>query len=50
MIREDGPTFVVNRAMHEIAAVFWEFNAWGNKYDELLFDGIRTVNYFKRWK
>jgi agmatine deiminase len=47
-IRDYGPTFVVNRAMHETAAVFWEFNAWGNKYDELLFDGIRTRELFQK--
>lgn len=47
-IRDYGPTFVVNRALHETSAVFWEFNAWGNKYDELLFDGIRIRELFQK--
>jgi agmatine deiminase len=32
-IRDYGPTFVTNKK--ELAMVKWEFNAWGNKYDEL---------------
>jgi len=28
--RDSGPTFVVSE--HDVAAVSWEFNAWGNKY------------------
>ena len=38
-IRDYGPTFVVNRALKTISAVSWEFNAWGDKYDELIADG-----------
>lgn len=38
-IRDYGPTFVVNRGEQKIAIVRWEFNAWGDKYDELLADG-----------
>jgi agmatine deiminase len=36
--RDYGPTFLVNRERHELAMVDWRFNAWGNKYPELLFD------------
>jgi len=46
-IRDYGPIFVTNRALHESAAVFWEFNAWGNKYDEPLLDGIKTRGLFE---
>ncbi|PKL60651.1 MAG: peptidyl-arginine deiminase, partial [Methanomicrobiales archaeon HGW-Methanomicrobiales-4] len=38
-IRDYGPTFVVNRGGHQLAMVRWIFNAWGDKYDELLADG-----------
>lgn len=38
-IRDYGPTFLINRGIKKISAVNWEFNAWGNKYDELLIDG-----------
>ncbi|NYT20698.1 MAG: agmatine deiminase family protein [Methanomicrobiales archaeon] len=37
-IRDYGPTFLVNRKTHELAMVNWRFNAWGNKYPELLYD------------
>ncbi len=36
--RDYGPTFLVNRANHELAMVDWRFNAWGNKYPGLLSD------------
>jgi agmatine deiminase len=36
--RDYGPTFVVNREHHELAMVDWQFNAWGNKYPQLLPD------------
>lgn len=36
--RDYGPTFLVNRRSHELAMVNWRFNAWGNKYPELLSD------------
>jgi len=39
-IRDYGPTFVVNRGENRAALVRWIFNAWGNKYDELLRDGV----------
>jgi agmatine deiminase len=38
-IRDYGPTFVVNRGERHVAMVRWIFNAWGDKYDELLADG-----------
>ena len=38
-IRDYGPTFVVNKKAKEpLAMVRWNFNAWGNKYDDLLKD------------
>ncbi len=37
-IRDYGPTFLVNRRGANKAAVKWEFNAWGGKYDDLLPD------------
>ena len=37
-IRDYGPTFVVNRKSRELAMVKWIFNAWGDKYDDLLPD------------
>jgi agmatine deiminase len=36
-IRDYGPTFIV-RAGGELAMVKWIFNAWGQKYDDLLND------------
>ncbi len=38
-IRDYGPTFVVNKnANQPLAMVKWNFNAWGNKYQDLLKD------------
>jgi agmatine deiminase len=37
-IRDYGPTFLVNRRQKKLAMVDWKFNAWGNKYPELLGD------------
>jgi len=42
--RDYGPTFVVNRRERKTAVVQWRFNAWGNKYKELLKDG--HIPYF----
>jgi agmatine deiminase len=39
-IRDYGPTFVVNRLRKRLAIVDWKFNAWGNKYPELLGDDL----------
>ncbi len=36
--RDYGPTFLVNRKSRDLAMVDWRFNAWGNKYPELLYD------------
>src|SRR5438046_2646320 len=37
-IRDYGPTFVTNTESRQLAMVKWIFNAWGNKYDDLLGD------------
>ncbi len=37
-IRDYGPTFVANSNSRQRAMVKWIFNAWGNKYDDLLGD------------
>jgi agmatine deiminase len=37
-IRDYGPTFVVQPAHRRLAMVKWIFNAWGNKYDDLIGD------------
>jgi agmatine deiminase len=34
--RDHGSTFVKNDTTGEIAAVNWDYNAWGNKYPEIL--------------
>ncbi len=36
--RDYGPTFVVNRDEKKLAMVTWTFNAWGEKYPELMGD------------
>ena len=36
--RDYGPTFVVNREAGDLAMVHWTFNAWGEKYQELMGD------------
>ena len=36
--RDYGPTFVVNREIGGLAMVNWTFNAWGEKYGELMTD------------
>jgi agmatine deiminase len=36
--RDYGPTFVVNRRERSVAMVNWRFNAWGEKYPELMMD------------
>ena len=37
--RDYGPTFVINKnAKNKLAMVKWRFNAWGNKYENLLPD------------
>jgi agmatine deiminase len=39
-IRDYGPTFVLNSKTHAKAAIKWTFNAWGGKYDDLLYDDV----------
>ncbi len=36
--RDYGPTYVVNRTSQKRGMVHWVFNAWGEKYDNLLQD------------
>lgn len=47
-IRDYGPTFVVNRALKKSAMVRWNFNAWGEKYDDLIADGV-VPERMNRW-
>src|SRR5439155_12182485 len=35
-IRDYGPIFVVNKDSRQLGMVKWIFNAWGNKYDDLI--------------
>lgn len=37
-IRDYGPTFVVQPVERKLAIVKWRFNAWGDKYDDLIRD------------
>ncbi|HIH76927.1 MAG TPA: agmatine deiminase family protein, partial [Methanomassiliicoccales archaeon] len=39
-IRDYGPSFLLHRDTGRKAAVKWDFNAWGAKYDDLLYDDI----------
>jgi agmatine deiminase len=39
-IRDYGPTFLVHSKNGSKAAVKWRFNAWGGKYDDLLYDDV----------
>lgn len=34
--RDHGSTFVINDSTKQLAAVNWDYNAWGNKYREIL--------------
>jgi len=36
--RDYAPSFLLSRDRKQLGAVKWEFNAWGEKYDDLLFD------------
>lgn len=36
--RDYGPTFVVNRSKKKLAMINWFFNAWGEKYPDLMGD------------
>jgi agmatine deiminase len=54
-IRDYGPTFLLHKETGRKAAIKWDFNAWGGKYDDLLYDNITGqdvldrsgVRYFK---
>ncbi len=37
-IRDFGPTFITNPAIHELAWIKWQYNAYGNKFPDLLKD------------
>jgi agmatine deiminase len=39
-IRDYGPTFLIHAKKRTRAAVKWRFNAWGGKYDDLLYDDV----------
>lgn len=39
-LRDSGPMFLVNRTENASALVGWKFNAWGEKYSELMKDAI----------
>jgi agmatine deiminase len=43
-IRDYGPTFLLHRESGKKAAVKWDFNAWGGKYDDLLYDNVTGQN------
>ncbi len=47
-IRDYGPSFVVNRALQKMAMVRWEFNAWGEKYEDQVRDGKIPLNTNRR--
>ena len=47
-IRDYGPTFVVNPALKKLAMVRWEFNAWGEKYEDQIADGCIPAE-MNRW-
>jgi agmatine deiminase len=49
-IRDYGPTFVVNPDRHQLAMINWVFNAWGNKYDDLIGDDRIPDELNKRLK
>jgi len=39
-IRDYGPTFLVHKDKPWKAAVKWRFNAWGGKYDDIMYDDV----------
>lgn len=46
-VRDYGPIFVKDRRKSKIAATKWQFNAWGNKYEDLLPDNESGVEIAK---
>ena len=49
-IRDYGPTFIVNDKTKQNAMVKWNFNAWGNKYNDLKEDSKIPVEINKIMK
>jgi len=47
--RDNGPTFLVNDKK-EIAAVNWQFNAWGEKYPAYVLDNQVTPQLLQYWQ
>lgn len=47
-IRDYGPTFVINPALGLSAMVHWDFNAWGEKYEDQIADG-QVPTDMNRW-
>jgi agmatine deiminase len=47
-VRDYGPTFVLSADRKRKAAVKWNFNAWGGKYDDLLYDNIAGEDLLRR--
>ncbi len=39
-IRDYGPSFLLHHRTGDKAAVKWRFNAWGEKYDDLMYDDV----------
>jgi agmatine deiminase len=49
-IRDYGPIFVKNKRSGRAAATKWQFNAWGNKYEDLLADNEAGLEVAKLTK
>lgn len=47
-IRDYGPTFLLHKETGRKAAIKWDFNAWGGKYDDLLYDNIAGQDVVER--
>jgi len=47
-IRDYGPTFLLHRETGRKAAVKWNFNAWGGKYDDLMYDDVAGQHVVER--
>jgi agmatine deiminase len=47
-IRDYGPTYLLSRGREIKAAIKWNFNAWGGKYDDLMYDD-KTGEEVIRW-
>ncbi len=49
-MRDCGPTFIINGKTKEKAIVKWNFNAWGNKYEDLKEDNAVPYELNKKMK